>query len=66
MSVKVKTRKAVRGRFKITGSGRVMHAQPGRRHILTKKSSKRKRHLKKMLGVVRAYAKLYARIGWTK
>ena len=42
---KSKTRKAVAKRYKITGSGKIVRRSPGKRHILTKKSSKRKRSL---------------------
>ena len=42
---KSKTRKAVAKRYKITGSGKILRRKPGKRHILTKKSSKRKRSL---------------------
>lgn len=42
---KMKTRKAIASRFKVTGKGKLVHQQPGKRHILTKKSSKRKRQL---------------------
>ena len=42
---KMKTRKAAAKRFKQTGTGKFMHSRAGARHILTKKSSKRKRHL---------------------
>ena len=42
---KVKTRKSASKRYKVTGSGKVKHSKPGLRHILTKKSSKRKRKL---------------------
>ena len=42
---KMKTNKAMKARFKVTGTGKVMRGRPGRRHILTKKSSKRKRNL---------------------
>lgn len=44
---KAKTRKAVAKRFKVTGSGKVLRRKQGRRHILQKKSRKRKRHLRK-------------------
>jgi large subunit ribosomal protein L35 len=40
-----KTRKAVAKRFKITGTGKVLRRKQGARHILQKKSSKRKRAL---------------------
>ena len=44
---KMKTRKAMKARFKVTGTGKLMRTRPGRRHILTKKSSNRKRSLAK-------------------
>ena len=43
-----KTRKAVAKRFKVTGSGKVLRRKQGKRHILQKKSSKRKRSLSKV------------------
>ena len=39
-----KTRKAVAKRFKVTGTGKVLRRKQGKRHILQKKSSKRKRN----------------------
>ena len=42
-----KTRKAVAKRFKVTGTGKVLRRKQGKRHILQKKSSKRKRQLRK-------------------
>ena len=44
---KQKTRKCVAKRLKQTASGKFMHNSPGKRHILTKKSSKRKNRLGK-------------------
>ena len=44
---KAKTRKSVAKRYKITGSGKIKRMKPGKRHILTKKSRKRKRNLGK-------------------
>jgi ribosomal protein L35 len=44
---KMKTKKAVAARFRVTGTGKLKRTRPGRRHILTKKSSKRKRDLAK-------------------
>ncbi|MEP7014949.1 MAG: 50S ribosomal protein L35 [Verrucomicrobiota bacterium] len=43
-----KTRKAVSKRFKITGTGKVLRSQASRRHLMSSKSAKRKRHLSKM------------------
>ena len=43
---KMKTRKAAAKRYSLTGSGKVKYKKQGTRHILTKKSAKRKRHLR--------------------
>ena len=43
--VKHKTNKAAKSRFKVTGTGKLMFHKQGRRHILTKKSSAKKRAL---------------------
>lgn len=43
---KVKTNRAAAKRFKKTASGKFKYGKANRRHILTKKSSKRKRHLR--------------------
>lgn len=59
---KMKTRKAVKARFKVTGTGKLVRNRPGRRHILTKKSSKRKRHLKRDVVVDKGQTKMYARL----
>ena len=44
---KMKTRKAAAKRFKQTGTGKFRRNRANGRHILTKKSSKRKRRLRK-------------------
>ena len=43
---KMKTRSGAAKRFKRTGSGKLKYSRAGRRHILTKMSSKRKRQLR--------------------
>ena len=43
---KMKTDKGAAKRFKKTASGRYKHKQSHLRHILTKKNTKRKRHLR--------------------
>ena len=43
---KIKTRKSAAKRYKVTSSGKVKYKKQGLRHILTKKSSKRKRKLR--------------------
>ncbi len=44
---KMKSHKGARKRFKITASGKVKRMKAFKSHILTKKSSKRRRHLRK-------------------
>lgn len=44
---KMKTRRAAAKRYKVTAGGKVKFKQQGLRHILSKKSTKRKRHLRK-------------------
>ena len=44
---KQKTRTTVAKRFTVTKSGKVKSSKMGRRHILTKKSTKRKRNWRK-------------------
>lgn len=46
---KVKTHSGAKKRFKKLGNGGVKAAKPYRRHLLTKKSSKRKRGLRAAL-----------------
>ena len=43
---KLKTNKAVRGRFKITAGGKVLMSKTKRRHLLSYKSSNAKRKLR--------------------
>ena len=44
---KSKTRSSVAKRFKVTGTGKILRRKQGKRHILQKKSRKRKRNLGK-------------------
>jgi large subunit ribosomal protein L35 len=46
--VKEKSHKGLRKRFKITGTGKVKRMQAGRGHLLTAKTGKRKRQLRRM------------------
>lgn len=43
---KMKTRRAAAKRYKVTGTGKVKYKKQGLRHILSKKSTKRKRNLR--------------------
>lgn len=58
----MKTHKASKARFKVTGTGKLRRQRPGRRHILTKKTSKRKRQLARPAlvddGIVKTYKRL--------
>ena len=44
---KLKTHKGAKKRFKVTGSGKVKRNRAFKSHILTKKTSKRKRRLRR-------------------
>lgn len=43
---KMKSHRSAAKRYRVTPNGKVVHSNPGRRHILTKKSRKRKRQLR--------------------
>ncbi|HXY31773.1 MAG TPA: 50S ribosomal protein L35 [Gemmatimonadaceae bacterium] len=45
--MKMKTHRGAAKRFKVTGSGRVKRYKAYKSHILTKKSAKRKRRLRR-------------------
>jgi large subunit ribosomal protein L35 len=44
---KLKSHRGAKKRFKLTGTGKVKRNQSMKRHILTSKTTKRKRHLRK-------------------
>lgn len=44
---KLKTKRAAAKRFKVTGTGKLKRAKAYKRHILTKKTAKNKRNLRK-------------------
>jgi len=44
---KKKTKKSLAKRFRKTASGKLKFTRPGRGHLLSSKSGKRKRHLRK-------------------
>jgi len=54
---KLKTQKGAQKRFKLTKSGKVKRQKQGARHILTKKTKKRKRTLKKSTTVDKTFQK---------
>ncbi|MCR5202846.1 MAG: 50S ribosomal protein L35 [Lachnospiraceae bacterium] len=47
MKQKMKTKRAAAKRFKVTGTGKIMKMKAYKSHILNKKSTKRKRNLRK-------------------
>ncbi len=59
---KLKTNRGAAKRFKITGSGKIKRNNSHRRHILTKKSTKRKREMRHSGLVSDAVLKLVRRM----
>lgn len=59
---KMKTKKAVACRFKVTATGKLKRHQAGKRHILTKKTGKRKRQLRSPALVSEGQLKTYKRL----
>ena len=59
---KVKTNRGAAKRFKITGSGKIARNRAFSSHILTKKSTKRKRNLRKSTLVDASNLKQVARL----
>ena len=54
---KMKTNRAAAKRFKVTGTGKLKRSKAYKRHILTKKTTKTKRHLRKAASVDAANVK---------
>jgi large subunit ribosomal protein L35 len=48
---KMKTKSGAKKRFRVRGSGSVKRSQAFKRHILTKKTTKNKRHLRGPAGI---------------
>ena len=59
---KVKTKRAAAKRFKQTGTGKLVRHKAYKSHILTKKSTKRKRNLRKAAVVDETNAKVMKNI----
>ncbi len=59
---KVKTSRAAAKRFKKTGTGKLKRMKAYKSHILTKKSQKRKRNLRKSTVAVSSNAKVMKKI----
>jgi large subunit ribosomal protein L35 len=59
---KMKTKKAVAARFKVTASGKLKFSHPGKRHLMTGKAPKRKRQLNKRATISEALSQTYKRL----
>ncbi len=59
---KAKTNKALAKRFKITGTGKLLRHKQGRRHLMTKKSSRQKRRLEKAVLVGASLTQKFKRL----
>jgi large subunit ribosomal protein L35 len=47
---KLKTNKSAKKRFKVSKNGKVKRARPGKRHLLSSKTAKRRRQLRRVAG----------------
>ena len=59
---KAKTNKSVAKRLKVTGTGKLKRRKQGRSHILTKKSSRRKRRLERPVNVAKQFLKKFKKL----
>jgi large subunit ribosomal protein L35 len=59
---KIKTNRGAAKRFKTTGSGKIVRRKAFANHILTKKSTKRKRNLRKSILVDASNTKQVAKL----
>lgn len=53
----MKTHRGAAKRFKVTATGKIMHARANKNHILTKKAPKRKRQLAKLTTIAKSDSK---------
>jgi large subunit ribosomal protein L35 len=59
---KMKTVKAIKARFRLTATGKLKRGRPGKRHLLTGKSSKKKHHLEDAAYVNATHEARYKRL----
>ena len=59
---KQKSHKGIGKRIKVTGTGKLVRKKAGRRHLLTAKSRKRKRNMRRTLVVAPADSKRIKRV----
>ena len=56
---KMKTKKSLKRRIKVTATGKLLHYREGRRHLMSGKSAKRRRKLRKPGLVPKHFYKQY-------
>ena len=59
---KLKTKRSAAKRFKVTGTGKLMKMKANKNHILNKKTTKRKRRLRKAVEVDETNVKMMKRM----
>ena len=59
---KLKTKRSAAKRFKVTGTGKLMKMKANKNHILNKKTTKRKRRLRKAAEVDQTNVKMMKRM----
>jgi large subunit ribosomal protein L35 len=59
---KLKTRKGIRKRFRITKSGKIKHGAAGKGHLLSSKEEERKRKLKRAVLVDKTQKRMIKRM----
>jgi large subunit ribosomal protein L35 len=57
---KMKTVKAIKARFSVTATGKLKRNRPGRRHLLSGKTPKRRRQLAQATVADHAHEKVYS------
>jgi large subunit ribosomal protein L35 len=59
---KMKTHKGSKKRFRVTASGKLKRRQAGKKHLLSHKTGKRKRHLRGAVADTTTLAKKYVHL----
>jgi large subunit ribosomal protein L35 len=59
---KMKTHKGSKKRFRVTASGKLKRRQAGKKHLLSHKSGKRKRHLREEVVGARKIERKYVKL----
>jgi large subunit ribosomal protein L35 len=59
---KMKTHKGSKKRFRVSASGKLKRKRPGKRHLLSNKTGKRKRQLRETITDTSKIAKKYVRM----